>query len=237
MGFTRTSTYNSNSSSGAISSLAYNGTLTAGSLLIVWVTFGSGNGGSPPSVSGTNNGSFGSAIKSVYDSGPGQGLAIFALVNGSNTSETINFTNTTNWMGIIIEEWIGCASSSPADGSAGQAQDSGSGGTNSVTSGNFSATSGDLVLSCTVNNSSLSSLTAGSAFNSDLSISSLWGYSGYFMITESQTLSGTTASGAFSASSGSGEETICICAAFKAAVGGSGANFLQQMEWWGRLPC
>jgi hypothetical protein len=246
MAITNTGNAKFTGSTGQVASVAYPNALAANSLLIVCVEWSDGPA-TPPMVSGTQNGSFGSAIEEYYDSNGLAGLAIYALVNRKGAvSETINisYSSGSDYCGVIIDEFTGCATSSPSDGAAYQDQSSLTSGTNVISSGSFtppSGLSGDLIYAVTTgyNNSSMvQGMSAGTSANFTAGV--VMGYQSSMdgMFANEYLVQGSAGSiaGTFSLTQQSGYPLGCItfCAAFKAATGGSSLNMVQEEFWFGR---
>jgi hypothetical protein len=211
-----------NSSSALIPSLAYPNNVSANSLLLVTVTWGSSSSNTTPTVSDSLGNSF-SLVQVKYDAPMTQGYVLYYAVNtkgaGADTVK-VSYASGSNYGGLIIEEFSGIAASSPLDGSAVQDQQNITGGTNALSSGSFSTSSaGDLIYVSTFNpNQNISSLAPGANFTSSINVSSFWSNTGPFAGTEYtiQSSSGSIA-GTFTTSNTSGVYATTIAAAFKAS--------------------
>ncbi|MGA3113479.1 MAG: glycoside hydrolase [Syntrophobacteraceae bacterium] len=216
----------SNSSAGTVTSLAYTSTLTPNSLLTVVVVWGDAGAGTVPTVSGTQNGSFGSAVQSYYlGGGAAEGAVLYALVNTKGAvSETINISYGASNSGIIviIGEFSGCATSSPGDSSAQQYQGGASGGTDALSSTSISTSiDGDLIYAVTVclqHNGDNSALSHGTNFSAaTLAGSQLtpgnWVADEYLVQATHGSISGT-----FDLTEAGGPNFVTFAAAFKPAA-------------------
>lgn len=198
--------------------LAYGSDNTGTNLLVCCVTWDTAGGRVISTVTDSKGNAWG-VSKFQDDTTNLQGGALYIAPNaaaGPNTV-TVTFDGSAQFTGLIIAEYSGIATTSPADGTPAGQTASGTTATDNVTSGNTTTgLAGDLILGVVVDTDGNSTITGGTGFTkrgasqtSGLSLEDLvQGSAGAIAATWTRSVSGRYAA---------------ITAAFKAASGGTQA--------------
>jgi hypothetical protein len=229
MAISRTGTYSTNNSTGQVTTLASNGNLTLGSLLLVMVEWQSQS--NIPTVSDSKGNTWtGNPFLSYYDSTDKDGLALYYTVNtqanGASDTININYNNgSTNYSVVTFSEWLPGSGYSwnGTDGTGAAQLVTGvtSGGTASSTSFNTSV-SGDLIYACgEIAKGNTPTISIGSGFTVDQipNITTNFGYN--YIGTEyliQGSAGGTVGSWVDTDAGQTNDSVIILCAAFKLAA-------------------
>lgn len=179
----------------AATSVAFTSANTAGHLLVCAVENNSFVG--PLAVSDTAGNTWVSAVGPESNS-DSQAVQIFYVANSKSGSNTVSVTGTGgNYTNMVVAEYSGVATTSPADGSA-----EASGSSATAATGSFAVTSGDLVVAMGMMGAG--GTTAGSGFTSRGTDT--------FSMLEDQIASGATANATLT---GTSHPWSIVAAAFK----------------------